>query len=126
MKSPDLFRPSPAEMQQGLRGSRQKGYQRVAGVSTRCFDVAKTHFLSKATLSRCKYNNSHKNKGFLVSPIKVYISASQRSRSITKCRAIALTCRIGAAGCRRIGGTMVTLFCCFLACGEKREDVGIR
>ena len=66
----------------------------------------------------------HKNKGFLVSPIKVYITALQRSRSITQCRAIALTCRIGAAGCWRIGGTMVTLFCCFLACGEKREELG--
>ena len=124
------------EMQRGLGGSWQKGYQQVAGVSTHRFDKAamkkakaiasKTHFLSKAALSRCTQNNSHKNKGFLVSPIKVYISASQRSRSITKCRAIALTCRIGAAGCRRIGGTMVALFCCFLACGEKREDVGIR
>lgn len=52
-----------AESQRGLGGSRQKGYQRVAGVSTRRFDEAamkkaraitsKTHLLSKGTLSRC-------------------------------------------------------------------------
>jgi hypothetical protein len=82
--------------------------------------ASKTHFLSKAMLSRCTYNNSHKNKGFLVSPIKVYITASQRSRSITQCRAIALTCRIGAAWSRRIGGTMVTLFFVFWLV-ERRE-----
>jgi len=52
-----------AETQRGLGGPRQKGYQRVAGISTRRFDEAalnkaqaitsKTHLLSKGTLSRC-------------------------------------------------------------------------
>ena len=52
-----------AETQQGLEGLRQKGYQRVAGVSMHRFDKAamkeaqaitsKTHLLSKGTLSRC-------------------------------------------------------------------------
>ena len=55
--------PRPCWITTRTRGSRQKGYQRVAGVSTRRFDKAamkkaraitsKTHLLSKGTLSRC-------------------------------------------------------------------------